>query len=109
MHDQQARKVKPATFDVIKPWLDYKTQFEICALQNKWIKDEALQLAMSLRGQDQSVLSYINENEKQNYGVLTQKLKETFAPPIQTKLYRAQLTERTQRLGESLPELEQDI
>jgi hypothetical protein len=32
-------------------------------------------------------------------------LEERFAPPIQTELYRVQLTERRQKPAESLPEL----
>ena len=36
-------------------------------------------------------------------------LEERFAPPTQIQLYKAQLREREQRPGESLPELSQDI
>ena len=36
-------------------------------------------------------------------------LEERFAPPNQTELYRAQLTERRQKPAESLPELGQAI
>lgn len=64
---------------------------------------------MSLHGQAQSVLSNMNENERQNYGALTQRLKERFAPPTQTELHRVQLKERTHRPGETLPEPTQGI
>ena len=49
--------IKPATYDEKSAWLDYKSHFEACATLGHWSEeDKAMYLAVSLRGQAQSVL-----------------------------------------------------
>ena len=48
--------MKPVTYDGKSSWLDYKSHLEACATLGHWSEeDKALYLAVSLRGQAQSV------------------------------------------------------
>ena len=101
---------KPATFDGLTSWIDYKSHFEICAELNQWSDTEkGMYLAVSLRGQAQGVLGNLPERLKRDYYSLLSALEERFAPANQKELYRAQLKDRRQKASESLPELGQDI
>ena len=102
--------VKPATYDGSTSWLDYKSHFEACAALGTWSEQEkALYLAVSLRGQAQTVLGNLPQDVPRHYEDLVTALNERFAPPNQTELYRAQLRERRQKASESLPELGQSL
>ena len=104
-----AAKVKPATFDSMGHWSDYKAHFNACAEINGWTeKEKGLYLAVSLRGQAQGVFGNLS-TKSCNYDELAKALKERFAPPNQTELYRVQLKERRQKAAETLTELGQDI
>lgn len=49
--------IKAATYDGTTSWLDYNSHFEACAGSENWSEEEnALYLAVPLRGQAQSVL-----------------------------------------------------
>ena len=63
-------------------------------------------LALSLRGQAQSVLGDMPTDRGQHYGTLVRSLQERFTPPNQTDLYRVQ-KERRQKATETLSELGQ--
>ena len=102
--------IKPATYDGLSSWQDYKSHFDACAMLGKWSElEKGLYLAVSLRGQAQGVLGNLSGEELHNYDELVKTLSERFAPPNQTELYRAQLRERTKKATESLPELGQSI
>ena len=102
--------MKPATYDGKSSWLDYKSQFEACATLGHWSEeDKAMYLAVSLRGQAQSVLGDLAGGVPKKYGELITALNERFSPPNQMELHRAQLRERKQRATDSLPELGQSI
>ena len=73
------------------------------------MNEKGLYLAATLRGAAQAVLSNMKPAGRQDYPTLVKTLEERFAPPTQIELYKAQLREREQRPGESLPELSQDI
>jgi hypothetical protein len=50
--------IKPATYDGSRSWLDYKCHFEACDNVNGWDEvKKGLFLALSLRGQAQTVLN----------------------------------------------------
>jgi hypothetical protein len=49
------------------------------------------------------------KGSKPDYHTFVNALEDRFEPPNQTELYRAQMRERRQRAGESLPELGQAI
>ena len=102
--------IKPATYDGSASWLDYHAHFEACAEINGWTEShKGLYLAVSLRGSAQGVLGNLPKGAKPDYRALMRALKERFAPPSQTKLYRVQMRERRQKAGETLPEFEQAI
>ena len=73
------------------------------------LDDKALYLAVSLRGQAQSVLGDLAGGVPKKYDELVTTLNERFSPPNQMELHRAQLRERKQRASDSLPELGQSI
>ena len=90
--------------------LDYKSNFEACATLGHWSEeDKAMYLAVSLRGQAQSVLGDLAGGVPKKYGELITALNERFSPPNQMELHRAQLRERKQRATDSLTELGQSI
>ena len=102
--------IKPATFYGSNSWIDYKSHFDACAAINNWSdREKGLYLAVSLRGAAQGVLGNVSSETGQQYDLLVEALKERFAPPNQTELYRAQLKERRQRASETLTELGQAI
>ena len=102
-------KVKPATYDGVGAWADYKAHFEACAKLNGWDNDQkAMYLSVSLRGQTQGVYGNLASKDA-TYEDLVRALEERFAPPNQTELYRVQLKERQQRATETMAELGQDI
>ena len=102
--------MKPATYDGKSSWLDYKSHFEACATLGHWSEeDKAMYLAVSLRGQAQSVLGDLAGGVPKKYKELITALNERFSPPNQMELHRAQLRERKQRATNSLQELGQSI
>ena len=102
--------IKPATYDGKSSWLDYKSHFEACAELGHWSEDDkAIYLAVSLRGQAQSILGDLAGGVPKKYNELNTALNEPFSPPNQMELHRAQLRERKQRASDSLPELGQSI
>ena len=101
--------VRPAAYDGLSSWTDYKAHFDTCAEINSWsYKEKGLHLAVSLRGQAQGIFGNLDHNSK-DYDSLTKALRERFAPPNQTELYRVQLRERRQKAAEILSEQGQDI
>ena len=102
--------IRPATYDGLGSWLDYKSHFEACAALNGWSnREKGLYLAVSLRGQAQGILGNLSGELGQNYNELIKALEDRFAPANQTELYRVQLRERRQKATETLPELGQSI
>jgi hypothetical protein len=102
--------IKLATYDGSGPWRDYHAHFEACAELNAWNYNQmGLYLAVSLRENAQGVLGNMPKGAKPDYHTLVKALEDRFEPPNQTELYRAQMRERRQIAGESLPELGQAI
>ena len=83
----------------------YKLHFYACAKINNWyIEEKVVFLAVSLRGQEQGVLGDWPENTTIHFYVLDQALEERFKPPNQTEIYSVQLLKRRQKTTESLSE-----
>ena len=83
-------KIKPATFDRIGHWKDYKAHLDAYAELNKWTyKEKGLYLAVSLRGQAQGVFGNLG-SKSNDFNELSKALQDRFAPPNQTELYRVQ-------------------
>ena len=110
VNSSRPKEIKPATFDGKSSWIDFRSHFDICAELNGWSKQEkGLHLAVSLRGNAQSILGNLHGDSKKDFTSLCRALEERFAPANQTELYRAQLRERRQKATETIPELGQDI
>jgi hypothetical protein len=101
---------KPATYDGTTEWQDYLIYFEMLAELNEWdARSKALELAISLRGIAQSVLSDLGTEHRMSYRHLVSALQSRFEPTNQSELYRTQVKNRTRKTGESVTELSQDI
>ncbi|PJE77478.1 hypothetical protein CI610_03599 [invertebrate metagenome] len=98
------RKQKdPQQFDGSGDFNDYILHFEQVALWNQWGNyEKAQQLAMSLRGPAQKVLSTLTLAQVGDYGKLRDVLAAQFDPPGRETAYRCQLKHRTHSQKESL-------
>ncbi|CAC5418452.1 unnamed protein product [Mytilus coruscus] len=106
----QGVKCKPATYDGISSWIDYKSHFDMVALVNNWTENQkGLYVAVSLRGQAQAVLGDLPTDVRSNFVTLVNALEERFALTSQTELYRVQFRERKQKASETLPEMGQAV
>ena len=92
----------PARFDGSSvAWRDYKKHFEYCALLNQWTKREkAIFLAVSLKGQAQSVLS--DTRNIGDYYEMVRLLELRFGPSGKAEMYLSQLRGRSRKPNESL-------
>ena len=62
---------RPAEYDGRSSWLDYQCQFELIAELNEWNDNiKAMQLASSLRGDAQSILSDLPLRKEKIYSDL---------------------------------------
>ncbi|MES9884746.1 MAG: hypothetical protein ABW185_28200 [Sedimenticola sp.] len=109
--DHTPRKYKqPATYDGRNSWRDYFVHFEMVSELNQWDETtRAMELAVSLRGSAQGVLSDLRPEQRRNYRSLVLALSSRFEPENQAELHRAQLKNRVRNKGEALTELAQDI
>jgi hypothetical protein len=83
-------------------WPDYLCHFEQVSMWNAWNDSEkATQLAMSLRGQAQRVLSELTHRELNNYSDLKNALSQRFSPAERETSYRCDFRNRRRRVGES--------
>ncbi|CAC5401811.1 unnamed protein product [Mytilus coruscus] len=103
-------KKKPALYDGESNWEDYLVQFELIAAINKWSDiEKALELATSLRGTAQSILTDLRPEMRTNFIQLTTALASRFQPENQAEMYRAQMKSKICRRTEQIPVLGQDI
>ncbi|CAC5406295.1 unnamed protein product [Mytilus coruscus] len=103
-------KKKPAVYDGESNWEDYLVQFELIAAINKWSDiEKALELATSLRGTAQSILTDLRPEMRTNFIQLTAALASRFQPENQAEMYRAQMKSKIRRRTEQIPVLGQDI
>lgn len=77
---------------------------------NKWDNlTKSYELATSLKGDAQTVLSDISPNMRRNYQQLVNVLGSRFEPRNQSELYRAKLKNKVRKRGEKLEDLAHDI
>ena len=77
---------------------------------NRWNNNvRAMELATSLRGAAQSILSDLLPKQIRNYDHLVSVLTARFEHINQTELYRAQIKSRLRKKTEVVQELAQDI
>ncbi|ESO13022.1 hypothetical protein HELRODRAFT_159619 [Helobdella robusta] len=104
------RTLKVPAFDGEMSWNVYKTQFEAAATSNCWNgKERATALILALRGSTAEVLQTIPAENHFNYEVLVSALDLRYGEEHMKQIYRSQLRNRTQRSGESIQQLAQDI
>ncbi|KAK3603895.1 hypothetical protein CHS0354_042905 [Potamilus streckersoni] len=92
---------KPATYDGLTHWQDYLLHFELLAEINQWDEHQkALELATSLRGAAQRVLSDILPDMRKTYRSLINALEARFEPGKLLELYRAHSKSRLRKKDE---------
>ena len=70
---------KPTTFDGTTSWIDYRSQFEMCAELNNWTNQQkGLYLGVSLRGLAQGVLRNLSVEDQKSFEALSKALSERF-------------------------------
>ena len=103
------RNKKAANYDGISSWQDVLVHFEMVCEINGWDDiTKALELATSLRGPAQAVLSDLRPDLR-SYAHLVAALTFRFQPSNQAELYRAQMKNKSCGKAQSLPELAQYI
>ena len=101
---------KPANYDGTSSLQDYLVQFDMTSELNRWDDTvKAMELATSLRGAAQSILSDLRPEQRRSYEYLVSALTARFEPINKTELYRAQIKSRLRKKSESVQELAQDI
>ncbi|ESO00439.1 hypothetical protein HELRODRAFT_175870 [Helobdella robusta] len=104
------RTLKVPAFDGEMSWNVYKIQFEVAATSNCWNgKERATALILALRGSAAEVLQTIPAENHFNYEFLVSALDLRYGEEHMRQIYRSQLRNRTQRSGESIQQLAQDI
>ena len=105
-----SKQKKSANYDGTSSWQDYLVHFEMVSEINGWDDNtKALELATSLRGSAQAILSDLRPDLRRSYTHLVAALTSRFQPSNQAELYRAQMKNKTRTKGQSLPELAEDI
>ncbi len=103
-------KMKPALFDGMTSWPDYRVQFEMTAKHNGWSEsDKALWLGTSLRGDAQSILGDLDEEELSHYPSIVGHLNQRFGTEGKAEMFEALLEKRVRQPEESLPELAHEV
>ena len=98
-------RMKPATYDGRGELCEYLSHFRIAIKTNQWDYDESgMKLAGSLRGEALSIMSSLSDEEATDYEALVLALKDRFDPEGQVAIYKAELTTRVCRKGESVNE-----
>ena len=110
LNSQNSKLKKPALYDGTGNWEDYLVQFELISEINQWNDTEkALELATSLRGTAQSILTDLRPEMRVNFRQLTSALASRFQPENQAEMYRAQMKNKLRGRTEPIPVLGQDI
>ena len=88
----RANHKKPANYDGTSSFQDYLVQFNMTGDLNCWDeRTKAMELATSLRGAAQTVLSDLRPEQRTDFNQLISALTARFEPTNQTELYRAQI------------------
>lgn len=101
------RKLKePDLFDGNRTeWPDYICHFEQVAQWNQWTdREKAAQLAMSLRGVAQRVLSELSSDALCHYDTLKSTLMQRFCPPERETAHRCEFRNRRRSRNETAAE-----
>lgn len=106
----QFKPKKPPTFDGSNSWQDFLVQFEMVSTVNRWDEyTKAYELATSLRGVAQGVVTEIEPAKRFDYDYLVLALTSRFEPVNQQNMYKAQMNSLYRKPGQALPEMAQEI
>ncbi|CAC5390686.1 unnamed protein product [Mytilus coruscus] len=101
---------KPPNFDGTSNWQDFLVQFEMVAAVNKWDDNaKAFELATSLRGVAQGVVTEIEPLRRFDYNYLVSSLTSRFEPVNQENMYKVQMNSFYRKQDQTLPEMAQEI
>lgn len=101
---------KTITFDGTGSWQDFLVQFELISTVNKWDNGmKAYELATSLRGVAQGIVTDIEPAKRLNYDYLVSALTSRFEPANQVNMYKVQMNSIYRKPGQTLPEMAQEI
>lgn len=100
------REKEPDTYSGTNvEWPDYICHFEQVANWNLWTeKEKAAQLAISLRGSAQKVLSELTAEDLSDYSRLKSALTQRFCPPERETAHRCEFRSRRRNQSESAAE-----
>lgn len=102
--------IKPEPYDGGDDWEEYISHFELCAELGRWrATDKVLALAAALRGPARTFYISMEQSEKRNYAVLTQKLGARFGSTRQQNRWLSRLEMRKRQPGESVAALADDL
>ena len=106
----QTLAVKPEPYDGGDDWEEYISHFEVCAELGRWREtDKVLALAAALRGPARTFYISLEQAEKRNYAILTQKLGSRFGSTRQQNRWLSRLEMRKRQSGESVAALADDL
>ena len=101
---------RPPTYDGTTSWQDFLVQFEMISSVNQWNNAmKAYELATSLRGMAQGIVTDIEPEKRLDYNRLVTALTSRFEPENQANMYKSQLNSIFRKSGQTLPELGQEI
>ena len=101
---------RPPTYDGSTSWQDLLVQFEMISVVNKWDNaTKAYELATSMRGTAQGIVTDIEPEKRLDYNRLLTALTSRFEPENQANMYKSQLNSLFRKPGQTLPELGQEI
>lgn len=102
--------MKPEPYDGGEDWEEYLAHFEVCAELGRWRPaDKVLTLAAALRGPARTFYISLENNEKRNYVLLTQKLGARFGSTRQQNRWLSRLEMRKRQPGETVAALADDL
>ena len=106
----QIKPKKPPTFDGSGSWQDFLVQFEMISTVNKWDGNtKAYELATSLRGVAQGIVTDIEPSRRLDYNYLVSALTSRFEPANQENMYKVQMNSFHRKSNQTLPEMAQEI
>lgn len=102
--------IRPEPYDGGEDWEEYISHFEVCAELGRWRDaDKVLALAAALRGPARTFYISLEQTEKRDYGILTQRLGLRFGSTRQQNRWLSRLEMRKRNPGEAIAALADDL
>jgi hypothetical protein len=102
--------IKPDTYDGSQSYEQYASHFQDCAELSGWdSRTKVLILASCLRGQARTYYMSLSDNERRDYFLLSNRLKQRFGSSRHQSLWLSKLENRRRNKGESVASLGDDL